>query len=238
VITMTATALLKAPDATLEQAGPSVSNLGDAGLLLVRLRLPDAVISAGPDACEDWFWEICIANQDYPWRMELTSDGVLEIMAPTYAPSDEHEGESFGALYVWNTASGRPGIATGPSSAYRLDNGAVRCPDAAWSPREKVLPPPSEAPRARPYCPDFIVEVRSTSQSRPSDLTELLNKMQEYMDNGAKLGWLIDPLERTVRIYRAGVAEPELLDDPETLDGEAVLPDFTFAVRELIFDLV
>ena len=65
----------------------------------------------------------------------------------------------------------------------------------------------------------------------------LLRKMQEYMDNGAKLGWLIDPRERTVRIYRAGVTEPELLHDPETLSGEDILPGFSFAVRELIFDL-
>jgi len=99
------------------------------------------------------------------------------------------------------------------------------------------LPPPSEAPRASPYCPDFVVEIRSTSQWRPSDLGELLNKMQEYMDNGALLGWLIDPIERTVHVYRAGVAEPELLNDPETLGGEGVLPGFTFTVRQLIFDL-
>ena len=58
------------------------------------------------------------------------------------------------------------------------------------------------------------------------------------MDNGAKLGWLIDPIERTVHVYRAGADEPELLPDPETLDGEGVLPGFTFAVRELIFELV
>ena len=61
--------------------------------------------------------------------------------------------------------------------------------------------------------------------------------MQEYMENGAQLGWLIDPIERTVRIYRAGVAEPDLLQDPKTLDGENILAGFTFAVGELIFDL-
>ena len=234
---MTTTALPDAPDAAVAETALPVSTVDDVGLFPVKLRLPEAVIAAGPDACENWFWDVCIANQDDPWRMELTSDGVLEIMAPTNPPSDEHEGESFGEVRQWNIANGRPGTATGPSSAYRLANGAVRCPDAAWSPREKVLPPPSEAPRARPYCPDFVVEVRSTSQSRRSDLAELLDKMREYMDNGALLGWLIDPIERTVRIYRAGVTEPELLNDPETLDGEDVLPGFTFAVRQLIFDL-
>ena len=235
---MTTTAVGAKPEA---QPAPPLSASGPVhldGMWPIRLRLPEAVVTAGPDACEDWFWDIALVNEDTGWQMELTADGVLELMPPTYPPSDEHEGESFGEVRQWNITQGRPGTATGPSSAYRLDNGAVRCPDAAWSPREKVLPPPSEAPRARPYCPDFVVEVRSTSQSRPSDLTELLAKMQEYMDNGARLGWLIDPFERTVRIYRASWAEPELLHDPETLDGEEVLPGFTFAVRELIFELV
>ena len=234
---MTTTALPNAPDAAVAETTPPVSTVDDIRLFPIKLRLPEAVIAAGPDACEDWFWEVCIANQEGIWQMELAADGVLEVMPPTNPPSDEYEGESFGEVRQWNIANGRPGIATGPSSAYRLANGAVRCPDAAWSPREKVLPPPSDAPRARPYCPDFVVEIRSASQSRPSDLGELLNKMQEYMENGALLGWLIDPIERTVRVYRAGVAEPELLNDPETLDGEDVLPGFTFGVRQLIFDL-
>ena len=204
-------------------------------LFPVTLRLPAATLTAGPDACEDWFWAVCMANDETAWQMELNAKGDLELMPPTYPPSDEHEGESFGEVRQWNIGRGRPGTATGSTSAYRLANGAIRSPDAAWAPQEKVLPPSPDPPRARPYCPDFVVEIRSTSQR---SLTHLLNKMQEYMDNGAKLGWLIDPIERTVRVYRAGVAEPELLDDPQALDGEGVLPGFTFAVRELIFDLV
>ena len=123
----------------------------------------------------------------------------------------------------------------GPTGAYRLPNGAIRSPDAAWTLRERVLPQPVEPPRARPYCPDFVLEIRSTSQV---SVTPLLAKMQEYMESGARLGWFIDPIARTVRIYRAGVAEPELLQDPETLDGEDVLSGFIFPVRELIFNLV
>lgn len=203
-------------------------------LFPVTLRLPEAALTAGPDACEDWFWGICLANDETAWQMELNARGELELMPPTYPPSDEHEGESFGEVRQWNIGRGRPGTATGPTSAYRLANGAIRSPDVAWAPQEKVLPPMPDPPRARPYCPDFVVEIRSTSQR---SLTHLLNKMQEYMDNGAKLGWLIDPIERTVRIYRAGAAEPELLTDPETLDGEDVLPGFTFAVGELIFNV-
>ena len=216
----------------IPKPAPEASDLLE--LFPVTLRLPEATLTAGPDACGDWFWAVCTANDETAWQMELNAKGELELMPPAYPPSDEHEGESFGEVRQWNIGGGRPGIATGPTSAYCLANGAIRSPDAAWAPHEKVLPPSPDPPRARPYCPDFVVEIRSTSQ--PS-LTHLLNKMQEYLDNGALLGWLIDPLERTVRIYRAGVAEPELMDDPEALDGEGVLPGFTFAVRELIFDL-
>ena len=203
-------------------------------LFPVKLRLPGTVVATGNDACEAWFVDFTLANADAPWQLELTADGILEIMPPTYLPSDEYEGEAFGLLYVWNTAAGRPGTATGPTSAYRLANGAIRCPDAAWSHRDNVLPPSVEPPRARPYCPDFVVEIRSASQR---SLTPLLEKMREYIENDALLGWLIDPIERTVRIYRAGADEPELLTDPETLDGENVLHGFTFDVRRLIFDL-
>ena len=234
---MTTTALPNAPDAAVTETASPVSHPDDIGLFPIKLRLPEAVIAAGPDACEKWFVELALANQESVWQMELTADGELELMPPTFEPSDVQENRTAGEVYLWDREQGFPGLPTGPTSGYRLPNGAVRCPDAAWSPSGKVLPPPSDAPRARPYCPDFVVEVRSTSQSRPSGLNELLNKMQEYMENGALLGWLIDPFERTVRVYRAGVAEPELLNDPETLDGEEVLPGFTFAVRKLIFDL-
>ena len=230
---MTITLLGNEPDSSTGR-----SPLGDApdvGLFPVKLRLPEGVVSAGPDACIDWFWEVCFANDDYPWQMELTADGVLEIMPPTDEPSDVHENRTSSKVYLWDEQQGFLGAPTGPTAAYRLPNGALRVPDAAWTARENVRSRQAGEPRGRPYCPDFVVEIRSSSQR---SLPPLLRKMQEYMDNGARLGWLIDPLERTVRVYRAGVAEPELLDDPQALDGEGVLPGFTFAVRELIFDLV
>ncbi len=229
-----------APSATVaaQAPPPQAPDAGSVNPFPVKLRLPHAVIAAGVDACEKWFVDLTLANEDTPWVMELNSEGELELTMPPYEPSDEHEGEFFGELRQWNISRGRPGVATASAGAYRLSNGAIRYPDAAWTHADNLHPRPADPPRARPYCPDFVVEIRSTSQSRPSDLTELLNKMQEYMDNGAKLGWLIDPLERAVRIYRAGAAEPELLTDPETLDGEDVLPGFVFEVRNLIFDLV
>ena len=229
-----------APSATVaaQAPPPQAPDAGSVNPFPVKLRLPHAVITAGADACEEWVVDLTLANHDSPYRIELNASGELELTMPPYYPADEQEGEMYGKLYIWNIANGRLGTATTSSSAYRLPNGAIRYPDAAWTVAANVRPRPAEPPRARPYCPDFVVEIRSASQSRPSDLAELLNKMQEYMDNGAKLGWLIDPLERAVRIYRAGIAEPEFLADPETLDGEDVLPGFVFEVRRLIFDLV
>ena len=232
---MTTTALGSRP--TAPASTPPGSNTTDIDLFPIKLRLPDAVIAAGADACADWFWDFCLANQESIWQMELTADGVLELMPPTNEPSDVQENRTSGEVYFWDREHGFPGVPTGPTSGYRLSNGALRVPDAAWTALENVRARRPGDPGGRPYCPDFVVEIRSTSQSRPSDLAELLNKMQEYMANGAQLGWLIDPLERTVRIYRAGVAEPDLLQDPKTLDGENILAGFTFAVGELIFDL-
>ena len=235
---MTTTATRPAPPANpAPTAASALPDADSACLFPVKLRLPDAVVAAGPDACEAWFVDLTLANSDEPFIMELNANGELELTMPPYDPADEQEGEMHGTLYTWNIANGRPGTVTSSSGAYRLSNGAIRLPDAAWTAADNVRPRPAEPPRARPYCPDFVVEIRSPSQSRPSDLARLLDQMREYMDNGARLGWLIDPPERTVRIYRAGLAEPELLNDPELLDGEDVLPGFVFAVRALIFDL-
>ena len=224
-----------APDYFLPPA-PALPDAAGVNPFPLKLWLPDAVIAAGHDACEAWFWEICQANDGALWQMELGADGVLELM-PSYAYAERREFRFGFALETWNIGLAMPGMTTGPSAAYRLSNGAVRSPDGAWTTAENVFPPRSAPPQTWPFCPDFVAEIRSPSQSRPSDLAELLDKMREYMDSGTKLGWLIDPLERTVHIYRVGATEPELLHDPETLDGEDVLPGFVFAVRELIFDL-
>ena len=227
-------AAVSAPDYFL----PTLPDAGGVNLLPLKLRLPEAVIAAGADACEGWLVDLTLANWEAPFVIELNAEGELELTMPPYYPADEQESEMHGTLYTWNVASGRPGVVTSASGAYRLSNGAIRRPDAAWTAAANVRPRPADPPRARPYCPDFVVEIRSLSQSRPSDLAELRGKMREYMDNGARLGWLIDPLERTVRIYRAGGGEPELRREPELLDGEDALPGFAFAVRRLIFDLV
>ena len=198
----------------------------------LKLRLPAAVIAAGPDAREQWFWAVCDANTDSLWQMELTAAGVLELM-PSYAYAERREFRTGFALESWNIAHGEPGMTTGPSAAYRLPNGAIRGPDAAWTRHANIAPPRTDPPRTWPFCPDFVIEIASTTPALP----ELLAKMREYMENGARLAWLLDPLERTVRIYRPAAPEPELLHNPQTLHGEDVLPGFAFPVRQLIFDL-
>ncbi len=205
----------------------------------LSLRLPDAVISAGTDAGEACFWAIRLADSevldDWTWHIELNASGELELTMFPGPPYDLYDDELTIALYKWNREGKPTGLLTGPKrTAYRLANGAVRRPVVSWTSHENLVIPALPFFAAYRNCPDFVVELRSDIHMVPF----LLAKMQEYMDNGAKLGWFIDPLERTVRIYRAGAAEPELLTDPETLDGEDVLPGFVFEVRKLIFDLV
>ena len=236
------TATATRPPATAETAAAVVQTPPppDAALahpFPLKLRLPDAVIAAGPAACAAWCIDLTHANPDFPGRIELNPKGELELTMPPHYPADAQEGETHATLHYWNLVNGRPGYPTLSSAAYQLPNGAIRYPDAAWTAARNV-PPGAHAPgKPRPYCPDFVVEIRSVSQSRPSDLASLMAKMREYQDNGARLGWLLDPLERTARIYRPGAPAPELLHNPETLSGEDVLPGFTFPVRQLIFDL-
>jgi len=129
---------------------------------------------------------------------------------------------------LWAKADGT-GIAFGSSTGFVLPNGAERSPDFSWVRRARWdALTPEQRERFPPLCPDFVGEIRS-----PSDrLASLEEKMREYMANGAELGWLIDPAERKVVVYRPG-ATPVCLDDPETISGDPVLPKFTLKVRQL-----
>jgi Uma2 family endonuclease len=121
------------------------------------------------------------------------------------------------------------GIAFDSSTLFTLPNGAKRSPGASWVRRERweALTPEQRAGFAL-LCPDFVVELRS-----PSDrLADLQEKMQEYLDNGTRLGWLIDPLEKRVYVYRPGQPVVEV-DDPAAVSGDPVLPGFLLHVREL-----
>ena len=134
-------------------------------------------------------------------------------------------------LIIWQRIHG--GMSYGANIGFRLPSGAQRIPDAAWITQERYDNlTPSERRGTINGAPDFVVEVRS----RTDRLPPLLAKMQEWMDGGTRLGWLIDYLTRRAYIYRAGQDAPEILENPETLSGEDVLPGFAFEVRRLIFD--
>jgi Uma2 family endonuclease len=175
---------------------------------------------------EEQFMQLCQENPEL--RLELTAQGELVIMPPTGSESGWRDSRLNLRLAAWAETEGT-GLTFGSSTGFTLPNGAVRSPDASWVTRERWNALTKEQrQRFAPLCPDFIIELRS-----PTDrLSDLQEKMQEYIDNGARLGWLIDPLARRVYVYRPG--QPgESLDNPVTLSGDPVLPGFVFHVQEL-----
>ncbi len=170
------------------------------------------------------FAQLAAANRER--RLELTATGELIVMPPTGGDTGERNLDIEGQLWWWNQQR-RLGKAYNSSTGFRLPQGAVRSPDASWVslPRWQALSP--EARRGfLPLCPDFAVELLSESDTLPQTQA----KMQEYLDNGLQLGWLIDPQTQTVGIYRPG-RSPEQLTAPATLSGEPLLPGFVLDLR-------
>ena len=187
-------------------------------------------ISASGLELEKLFVNFCNQNNQNTWQFELSPDGEIIAMPPVHHPSDDHEGQAFGRLLFWTDDHG--GQARNSNAAFRMPNGGVLVPDASWTSQEKWDAHPHIPGDAHPFCPDFAVEIRSTSDN----LAPLQAKMRLYLENGALLGWLIDPANRRVFVYHAGQDEPEQLDNPPTLSGEDVLPGFVFDVARWIFD--
>ena len=175
---------------------------------------------------DEQFMLLCRENPDL--RLELTAQHELVIMPPTGSKTGWRNSKLTQRLANWAETDGT-GLAFDSSTGFRLPNGAKRSPDGAWLRRARweALTEAQQNGFA-PLCPDFVVELRS-QQDRLATLQE---KMQEYLATGARLGWLIDPLEKRVHIYRPKRAV-EIRDDPASLDGEAVLPGFVLNVREL-----
>lgn len=172
------------------------------------------------------FYEFCRLNPDL--RIELTSEGDLVIMPPTGGETGRINFRLTALFGAWVEGDGT-GIGFDSSTGFTLPNGAKRSPDAAWVKRSRweAL---TEEERAEfpPLCPDFVIELRS----RWDALDTLKEKMEEYRANGAQLGWLIDPLEKAVYVYRPS-EEVRHLDNPETVSGDPVLPGFVLDVQRL-----
>ncbi len=170
--------------------------------------------------------EFCEINET--WHFELTKDGELEIR-PLPGASHSLINVRLMALFTnWVQEDGT-GIAFGGLTGFRLPNGALRAPDVAWVKREKwEALSREERKQFAPFSPDFVIELRSWLD----DLDRLQAKMQEYIDNGAQLGWLIDPRKKKVYVYRPGVPVEDL-DQPETLSGEPLLRGFVLPLAKL-----
>ena len=172
------------------------------------------------------FFRLCSDNPDF--RLELTAQKEIVIMSPSGLESDWKSGEAFGQLREWAKRD-RTGMAFGPSAGYTLPNGAVRSPDVSWLRKEKWNAlTPAERRRFAPVSPDFVIELRSPSDA----LSEQQAKMAEYIDNGAKLGFLIDPVKGRLYIYRPG-QRTRWLKKPGSVSGDPELPALTLDLTEI-----
>lgn len=173
------------------------------------------------------FYEFCQRNKDY--RFEMNRRGELIIMPPTTIETSRKNAKITSKLVVW-AEKDKTGFAFESDGMFVLPNGAKRAPDASWMLKEKFysLSVEDREEKFAPVCPDFVIELRSKSDN----LRKLQAKMREYIENGARLGWLIDPYEKRVHVYRAD-RTTEVFDDPKTASGEDVLPDFELDLTEI-----
>jgi Uma2 family endonuclease len=191
---------------------------------------PDAlVLHLGPAMqrmSDDEFFDFCQKHPDL--RIERTSEGDLIIMPPTGGETGRSNFSLTGLFYNWVVSNGT-GEGFDSSTVFRLPNGAERSPDVAWVRRERWQALTAEQRRKfPPLCPDFVIELRShTDRLRP-----LQDKLEEYIENGAQLGWLIDPQEKKVWIYRPNSAV-ECLDHPVMVSGDPELPGFTLPLDRI-----
>ncbi|MEM9153817.1 MAG: Uma2 family endonuclease [Cyanobacteria bacterium P01_F01_bin.33] len=176
---------------------------------------------------DEAFAAVCQANPD--WGFELNVLGELLVVAPVGGDSGWKENFIQAQLWNWdpNYEKGR-GFSS--QTVFSLPNGAKRVPDAAWVRRDRWEALTSAQQQGYlPLAPDFVIELRSPSD----DLEPLRAKMLEYLDNGVRLGWLLNPQDRQVEIYRVGRAV-EILEEPAQLFGETVLPGFVFNTRQIL----
>lgn len=175
---------------------------------------------------DEQFYQLCQDNETL--RFERNSKGELIIMPPTGGETSNRNGRLNQQLFNWTDTDGT-GIAFDSSGGFKLPNGADRSPDASWVKLERWNAlTPGQKTKFAPLCPDFVVELLSPSDS----LKDTQEKMKEYRDNGARLGWLINRKSRQVEIYRQG-QDVEVLESPASLSGEDVLPGFVLNLEPI-----
>jgi Uma2 family endonuclease len=175
---------------------------------------------------DEQFYQLCQDNETL--RFERNSKGELIIMPPTGGETSNRNAGLTAQIWVWNEQT-QPGKVFDSSGGFKLPNGADRSPDASWVKLERWNAlTPEQKTKFAPLCPDFVVELLSPSDS----LKDTQEKMKEYRDNGARLGWLINRKSRQVEIYRQG-QDVEVVENPVTLSGEDVLPGFALYLESI-----
>jgi Uma2 family endonuclease len=196
--------------------------------LSVNVGYPPLIIHLEPvlHMTEDEFFEFCQINRNL--RIERTAQGELIVMPPAGGETGRRNAEITIQLGLWARQDGA-GTTFDSSTGFQLPNGAVRSPDAAWVKHARLNAlSPEQREKFLPLCPDFVIELRS-----PTDrLSAVEEKMREYMDTGAQLGWLIDPAQRRVYIYRPQ-APVQTMENPEAVSGDPILPGFALDLREV-----
>ena len=194
--------------------------------MIPTLNLHDIIAKEGvariaaPHLSDAEFYEFCRNNPMFP--MERTKEMDILVMMPADGFADSRNAEVIGDLIIWNRALSTRGMTFGATAGFTLPNGAVRSPDAAWisAANWHAIPAVLRSP-AIPFthiAPEFVVEIMSPSDRLP----KAKEKMEEYRDNGVRLGWLVDRANHTVYIYRPNVAVETLLD-PATVSGDPEL---------------
>jgi Uma2 family endonuclease len=175
---------------------------------------------------DDEFFEFCQRHKDL--RIEMEKDGEIIIMPPTGSETGVKNFKLTGMFWVWVERDGR-GVGFDSSTGFRLPNGAKRSPDLSWMTLERWNAI-SAAKRKKfaPVCPDFVVELRSETDT----LEKLQAKMEEYIENGASLGWLIDAGRRKVYVYTQN-KEVEILNNPTEISGDPLLKGFKLNLKEI-----
>ena len=191
---------------------------------------------------EDQFYELCQANPDL--KFERNAQGELIIMSPTGGITGKYNSDLNTDLNLWNRQKNL-GIVFDSSTGFKLPNGADRSPDAAWIPLKRGNQLSlKQQEKFVPLCPDFVIELRSKTDklktlqekmtSDPASAQDARERarMQEYINNGTLLGWLINPKDKQVEIYRQGQPR-EVLTQPSSLSGENILPDFVLSLESI-----
>ncbi|HLP87656.1 MAG TPA: Uma2 family endonuclease [Nostocaceae cyanobacterium] len=179
------------------------------------------------DLTDEQFFQLCQNNRDF--RFERSAAGELIIMPPTGSETGSCNFDIAVEVGIWNKKT-KLGKGFDSSTGFKLPNGKDVSPDVAWIKKERWESlTPEQQGKFAPIAPDFVIELRSPSDN----LKNLQKRMQEYIENGVKLGWLIDRKNKRVEIYRIN-QDVEVLENPSSLSGENVLPGFVLDLKEVL----